>query len=86
MGARETRGGLRIETWDAATPAAGGYRQRYWPPTIWGLIGTLLIHLLLLPSMLVVTGMNAKRLIESPQLGRSGITDEFGFRRAVVIL
>jgi len=71
----ETRGSLQIQTWEGATPAvsvAGRYRQPHWPPTMWGLIGTLLIHLLLLPSMLVVTGMNANRLIESPQPGRSG--------------
>lgn len=75
MGARETRGGLQIETWDAATPvvpAAGLYRQRRWPPALWGVIGTLLVHLLLLPPVLVVTEAPVRRPIEPRSPGIPG--------------
>jgi hypothetical protein len=72
MGARETRGGLQIETWDAATPVvptARRNRQRRWPSALWGVIGTLLVHLLLLRSVLVVTETPARPI----ELRRPGI-------------
>jgi TonB C terminal len=75
MGAMETCGRLQIETWDAATPvvpAAGRYRQRYRPPALWGVIGTLLVHLLLLSSALVVTETPARRPIEPSRPGIPG--------------
>ncbi len=65
---------LQIETWAAAMippKPVVRHRRRDCPPAVWGMLGTILVHIVLVHSALIDSGLPA-RVAKPPHQGSPG--------------